>query len=59
MATAWAIVNEAQDIITGCIRRNRTDAIKALVGVEDGWQARWRRMRKWGAYVTRVEVTLP
>ena len=58
MATAWAIVNRSGDVVTDYIRRKRTDAIKAFVGDEPGWQRRWKKWRGWGAYASRVEVTL-
>lgn len=42
----WGIVNRHGDLLGGCIRSRRSEAIQALVGEEDGWQARWRWWRK-------------
>jgi len=53
----WAVVADDNDMAWN-IRRTRTEVIKAFCGPEEGYQERWRRVRRWSTNPRIVRVTV-
>lgn len=53
----WAIVTDVGTMAHN-IRRTRTEVIQSFCGPEEGYQKRWRRVKRWKTHPRTVRVTV-
>ncbi len=56
----WAIVHSGQVRNHGafCIRSTRTEVMKEMAGPEEGYEKRWRKIKRWESRPRIVRVTV-